>query len=195
MPTAKGHGGGSGSKGRRGSTCSFCGKAQRDAGPMVEGPKEVFICKSCVELCHNIIKQEIRKSSGGPAVLREIPSPRDIHDFLNEYVIGQERSKRTLAVAVHNHYKRLQHVDVSGSDDVEIDKSNMLIVGPTGCGKTLLAKTLARLLNVPFAIAPLGMRSADRVPSRARGWSWRSASPSARPGWRTITDVWGVLIR
>ncbi len=153
MPPVKGHGGGGGSKGRRGSTCSFCGKAQRDAGPMVEGPKEVFICKSCVELCHNIIKQEIRKSSGGPAVLREIPTPREIHEFLNEYVIGQEQAKRTLAVAVHNHYKRLQHVDVSGSDDVEIDKSNMLIVGPTGCGKTLLAKTLARLLNVPFAIA------------------------------------------
>ena len=151
MATIKGQGGGS--KNRRGSTCSFCGKSQRDAGPMVEGPKEVYICKSCVELCHNIIKQEIRKSSTGRTILRDIPTPRDIHSYLNEYVIGQERTKRTLAVAVHNHYKRLQHVDSAASDDIEIDKSNLLILGPTGCGKTLLAKTLARLLNVPFAIA------------------------------------------
>ncbi len=153
MPTVRGKGGGGGSRSRRGSVCSFCGKSQRDAGPMVEGPKEVYICKSCVELCHNIIRQEIRKSSTGRTLLRDIPTPREIHEFLNQYVIGQERAKRTLAVAVHNHYKRLQHVDARESDDVEIDKSNMLIVGPTGCGKTLLAKTLARLLNVPFAIA------------------------------------------
>jgi len=119
---------------------------------MVEGPKDVFICKSCVELCHNIIKQEVRKASASRVVLRDIPSPREIHEFLNQYVIGQERAKRTLAVAVHNHYKRLQHVDAAGNDDVELDKSNVLIVGPTGTGKTLLAKTLARMLNVPFAI-------------------------------------------
>jgi ATP-dependent Clp protease ATP-binding subunit ClpX len=132
--------------------CSFCGKGQRDAGPMVEGPKNVFICKSCVELCHNIIKQEMRKASATRAVLQDIPAPREIYEFLSQYVIGQERSKRTLAVAVHNHYKRLQHVDTSDDDDVEIDKSNVLIVGPTGSGKTLLAKTLARMLHVPFAI-------------------------------------------
>jgi ATP-dependent Clp protease ATP-binding subunit ClpX len=119
---------------------------------MVEGPKDVYICKSCVELCHNIIKQEVRKASATRAVLREIPSPREITEFLGQYVIGQDRSKRTLAVAVHNHYKRLQHVDTAGADDVEIDKSNVLILGPTGSGKTLLAKTLARMLNVPFAI-------------------------------------------
>jgi ATP-dependent Clp protease ATP-binding subunit ClpX len=119
---------------------------------MVEGPKDVFICKSCVELCHNIIKQEIRKASATRAVVRDIPAPREIHEFLKQYVIGQERAKRTLAVAVHNHYKRLQHVDTSDSDDVEIDKSNVLVVGPTGSGKTLVAKTLARMLNVPFAI-------------------------------------------
>ena len=152
MPTVKGSGGDGGGRMRRSSTCSFCGKGQRDAGPMVEGPKDVFICKSCVELCHNIIKQETRKASASRAVVREIPSPREIHTFLSQYIIGQERGKRILAVAVHNHYKRLQHVDVAGMDDVEIDKSNVLILGPTGCGKTLLAKTLARTLNVPFAI-------------------------------------------
>ncbi len=119
---------------------------------MVEGPKDVFICKACVELCHNIIKQEVRKASTTRAVLRDIPSPRQITEFLSQYVIDQDRAKRTLAVAVHNHYKRLQHVDTAGSDDVEIDKSNLLILGPTGSGKTLLAKTLARMLNVPFAI-------------------------------------------
>lgn len=151
MPTVRG-GGNGGTRARRTSTCSFCGKSQRDAGPMVEGPKDVFICKSCVELCHNIIKQEIRKASTSRAVIREIPTPREIHEFLNQYVIGQERAKRTVGVAVHNHYKRLQHIDSGGSDDVEIDKSNILIVGPTGSGKTLLAKTLARMLNVPFAI-------------------------------------------
>jgi len=120
---------------------------------MVEGPRDVYICKSCVELCHNIIKQETRKASAGRAVIREIPRPREIHEFLDEYCIGQERAKRILAVAVHNHYKRLQHVDSGGAEDVEIDKSNVLMLGPTGSGKTLLAKSLARMLNVPFAIA------------------------------------------
>ncbi len=145
-------GGGGGSRQRRVSLCSFCGKGQRDAGPMVEGPKDVYICKSCVELCHNIIKQETRKAAASRAVVGEIPSPREVHEFLDQYIIDQERAKRTLTVAVHNHYKRLQHLDMAGADDVEIDKSNVLILGPTGCGKTLLAKTLARMLNVPFAI-------------------------------------------
>jgi len=120
---------------------------------MVEGPRDVYICKSCVELCHNIIKQETRKTSPSRAVLRDIPSPRNIHEYLDQYCIGQERAKRTVSVAVHNHYKRLQHVDARGSDDIEIDKSNLLVLGPTGSGKTLLARSLARMLNVPFAIA------------------------------------------
>ena len=145
--------GGGGSRSRRGGTCSFCGKGQREAGPMVEGPRDIYICKSCVELCHNIIKQETRKATTGRSVLQQVPSPREINEFLNEYCIGQDRAKRTLAVAVHNHYKRLRHIDSRTEDDVEIDKSNVLILGPTGCGKTLLAKTLSRMLNVPFAIA------------------------------------------
>ncbi|GIK16754.1 MAG: ATP-dependent Clp protease ATP-binding subunit ClpX [Planctomycetota bacterium] len=125
---------------------------------MVEGPRDVFICKSCVELCNNIIKQELRRSTApatGPSLGR-IPSPREIMTYLDEYVVGQDHAKKTLSVAVHNHYKRLLHVDsASGGSggDVEIDKSNVLIVGPTGSGKTLLARTLARFLNVPFAIA------------------------------------------
>ncbi|MFQ5591001.1 MAG: ATP-dependent Clp protease ATP-binding subunit ClpX [Phycisphaerae bacterium] len=152
MSTRRSGGGGGGGRVRHNSACSFCGKSQRDAGPMVEGPKDVYICKSCVELCHNIIKQEMRKASTSPAIVTEVPSPRDIHKFLDQYIIGQERAKRIMAVSVHNHYKRLQHADRHTEDDVEIDKSNVLIVGPTGCGKTLLAKTLARMLNVPFAI-------------------------------------------
>ncbi|KAA0219539.1 MAG: ATP-dependent Clp protease ATP-binding subunit ClpX [Planctomycetia bacterium] len=154
---SQGRSGGS-SRGGRGRSCSFCGKGPREAGPMVEGPRDVFICKSCVELCNNIIKQELRRSTTpatGPSLGR-IPSPREIMTYLDEYVVGQDHAKKTLSVAVHNHYKRLLHVDsASGGSggDVEIDKSNVLIVGPTGSGKTLLARTLARFLNVPFAIA------------------------------------------
>ena len=119
---------------------------------MVEGPRDVYICKSCVELCHNIIRQEIRKASTARSVVGGTPTPRQVKEFLDEYVIGQENAKLTLAVAVHNHYKRLAHRD-RGADDVELDKSNVLMVGPTGCGKTLIARTLSRILNVPFAIA------------------------------------------
>ena len=141
-----------GSGGRRSSTCSFCGKSQRDVGPMVEGPKDVYICKSCVELCHNIIRQETRKASAARALVGTIPKPRQIKEFLDQYVIGQNGPKKALSVAVHNHYKRLAHCDTAQKEDVEIDKSNVLLIGPTGSGKTLLAKTLSRILNVPFAI-------------------------------------------
>ncbi|MCA9304301.1 MAG: AAA family ATPase, partial [Phycisphaerales bacterium] len=147
-----GSGDGSGFRGRKVTTCSFCGKTSRDVGPMVEGPGEVYICANCVELCQNIFRQERRRVSAISAQLADIPSPREIVEFMNEYVIGQQIAKRTLSVAVHNHYKRLLHAESDDANTIELDKSNILLIGPTGSGKTLLAKTMARMLKVPFAI-------------------------------------------
>ncbi|MCZ6683525.1 MAG: ATP-dependent Clp protease ATP-binding subunit ClpX [Planctomycetota bacterium] len=142
----------SGIKRKRPSTCSFCGKTHREVGPMVEGPSDAYICSACVDLCHNIIRQEKRKAAGLKPLFQKIPAPREIYDFLDRYVIGQSHARKTLAVAVHNHYKRLTHADRADVDDIEIDKSNILLIGPTGCGKTLLARSLARVLDVPIAI-------------------------------------------
>ncbi|GJM18723.1 MAG: ATP-dependent Clp protease ATP-binding subunit ClpX [Phycisphaeraceae bacterium] len=145
-------GGGGGFRGRKVTTCSFCGKTSREVGPMVEGPNEVYVCSNCVDLCQNIFRQERRRVSSISSALQEIPTPREIVEFMDSYVIGQRQAKRSLAVAVHSHYKRLLHTESDEAGSIELDKSNILLIGPTGSGKTLLAKTMARLLKVPFAI-------------------------------------------
>ncbi len=129
--------------------CSFCGKSQKQVKKLIAGPG-VYICDECIDLCNDIIEEELAETS--EMRFDELPKPKEIHHFLNDYVIGQDKAKQQLSVAVYNHYKRVQ-ADSYHDSEVELAKSNILLLGPTGCGKTLLAQTLARMLNVPFAIA------------------------------------------
>src|SRR6266540_368491 len=129
--------------------CSFCGKSQKQVKKLIAGPG-VYICDECIDLCNEIIEEELSETS--ELKFDELPKPTEIFQFLNDYVIGQEDAKKVLSVAVYNHYKRIQ-VGATASSDVELQKSNIILLGPTGCGKTLLAQTLAKMLNVPFAIA------------------------------------------
>ena len=129
--------------------CSFCGKSQKQVKKLIAGPG-VYICDECIDLCNEIIEEELSQST--EVRFDDLPKPREIYDYLNDYIIGQEQAKKILSVAVYNHYKRVQ-AGAYGDPDVELQKSNILLIGPTGCGKTLLAQTLARMLKVPFAIA------------------------------------------
>ncbi len=136
---------------KKNAFCSFCRKSYRDVGPLVEGPGDVYICSECIDLCQTILTQERRRRGGSSAKpFSQVLAPREIMNRLNEYVVGQEQAKKVLSVAVHNHYKRLINKDEGG--DVVLDKSNVMLIGPTGSGKTLLAQTLAKILDVPFAI-------------------------------------------
>src|SRR5256885_13758922 len=129
--------------------CSFCGKSQKQVKKLIAGPG-VYICDECIDLCNEIIEEELSETP--ELKLDELPKPVEIYAFLNDYVIGQEQAKKVLSVAVYNHYKRIK-VGAAAGDEVELQKSNIMLLGPTGCGKTLLAQTLARMLNVAFAIA------------------------------------------
>jgi len=140
-----------GATGKKNANCSFCRKSYREVGPLVEGPSDVYICGECIELCESILEQERRRRGSSQNLFSKVPTPREITENLDNYVIGQDRAKRVLAVAVHNHYKRLM-ICADADNDVEVEKSNIMLIGPTGCGKTLLARTLARALQVPFAI-------------------------------------------
>jgi len=132
--------------------CSFCGKSQHEVRKLIAGPS-VFICDECIELCNDIIRDEISEVVDADGARGNLPTPREISEILDQYVIGQSQAKRNLSVAVYNHYKRLRHLSGTSKDGVELSKSNILLIGPTGSGKTLLAQTLARLLNVPFVMA------------------------------------------
>jgi ATP-dependent Clp protease ATP-binding subunit ClpX len=148
-------------KGKTVERCTFCEKSRHHVQSLIAGPPGVYICNECIEICNTILKEEDRKQKGGtraPTFVKDlvlkdkVPTPEEIHKRLDEYVIGQERAKKILSVAVYGHYRLRLHARFH-NPDLELEKSNVLLVGPTGCGKTLLARTLARMLDVPFAIA------------------------------------------
>jgi ATP-dependent Clp protease ATP-binding subunit ClpX len=159
--------------------CSFCGKSQHEVRKLIAGPS-VFICDECIELCNDIIREETQGEHGAKGAKSDLPVPHEIREILDQYVIGQDLAKKILSVAVYNHYKRLKNL--TKNDDVELAKSNILLVGPTGSGKTLLAQTLARLLNVPSSRS--SCRSAittSRKRSAASSTSTKSTKSRASP--------------
>ena len=150
MATRKPGGGGTG--GKLSELCSFCNRSAEQVERLIAGPPDVYICNECVELCNSIMQKEAPQRGRNPLKLKRVPTPKELKADLDNYVIGQERSKKVLSVAVHNHYVRILSREKARHDDVELEKSNVLLIGPTGCGKTLMARTLAKQLQVPFAI-------------------------------------------
>jgi ATP-dependent Clp protease ATP-binding subunit ClpX len=155
--------------------CSFCGKSQHEVKKLIAGPS-VFICDECIDLCNDIIRDELPAGADVGETRSDLPTPAEIKATLDGYVIGQEPAKRTLAVAVYNHYKRLRHQKEAKKDEVELTKSNILLIGPTGSGKTLLAQTLARTLNVPFVMWVKTLKISSRNCCKAA--TTRSSVPS-----------------
>ncbi|MFZ9336732.1 MAG: ClpX C4-type zinc finger protein, partial [Burkholderiaceae bacterium] len=141
-----------GSTGEKTLYCSFCGKSQHEVKKLIAGPS-VFICDECIDLCNEIIRDEVPADAASGEARGDLPTPAQLKGNLDHYVIGQDLAKRSLAVAVYNHYKRLKHKEKGKKDEVELSKSNILLIGPTGSGKTLLAQTMARMLDVPFVMA------------------------------------------
>ena len=174
--------------------CTFCGKSQHEVKKLIAGPS-VFICDECIDLCNEIIRDELPGLEAAKENGSDLPTPAEIKANLDNYVIGQEPAKRTLAVAVYNHYKRLKHKESSKKDDVELTKSNILLIGPTGSGKTLLAQTMARMLNVPFVMADATTLTEAGYVVRTLKTSFKSCCKAASTTWSAHSAVLSISTR